>query len=99
MKLKQTGLLGVVLVFCTGSALAAGAELSDVRRELKQDIEKAQKELSTTETSISKEREKLARQINRAQNRVLDRIEFDPPLSAEYKAAAEQLQYCRMILS
>jgi biopolymer transport protein ExbB len=72
MKLKQTGLLGMVLVFCTGSALAAGVELSEVRRELKQDIEKAQKELSTTETSISKEREKLANRINRAQNRVLD---------------------------
>ena len=72
MNLKQTGLLGVVLVFYAVSALDAGAELSEVRRELKQDIEKAQNELSATETSISKEREKLARRINRAQNRVLD---------------------------
>ena len=72
MNLKQTGLLGVVLVFCVVSALDAGAELSEVRRELKQDIEKAQNELSATEASISKERENLARRINRAQNRVLD---------------------------
>lgn len=72
MKLKQTGLVGVILVFCTANALAAEAELSEVRRELKQDIEKAQKELSETEASISKEREELARRINKAQNRVLD---------------------------
>ena len=72
MKLKQTGLLVMVLFFCAFSALAAGAELSEVRRELKQDIEKAQNELSATEASISGEREKLARRINRAQNRVLD---------------------------
>jgi len=62
----------MVLISCTINALAAGGELSQVRRELKQDIEKAQNELSSTEASISKEREKLARRINSAQNRVLD---------------------------
>jgi len=72
MKLKQAGFLGMVLFFYTFSSLAVGAELSDVRRELKQDIEKAQKDLSATEASISSERENLARRINRAQNRVLD---------------------------
>jgi biopolymer transport protein ExbB len=72
MKLNQTGLLGMVLVFCTVSTPAAGAELSDVRRELLQDIERAQNELSSTEAGISREREELARLINVAQNRVLD---------------------------
>ncbi|MBN1832199.1 MAG: MotA/TolQ/ExbB proton channel family protein [Deltaproteobacteria bacterium] len=72
MKLKQTGPLVMVLVFCAFSTLAAEAELSEVRRELKRDIEKAQKELSATEADISKEREELSRRINRAQNRVLD---------------------------
>jgi biopolymer transport protein ExbB len=72
MKLKYIIRLSTVLVFCTVSALAAGAELSEVRRGLKQDIERAQKELSTTEAGISREREELARRINKAQNRVLD---------------------------
>jgi biopolymer transport protein ExbB len=72
MKLKQTSLLGMVLVLCAGGVLVNGVELSEVQRELKQDIEKAQKELSETEVSISKEREKLARRINSAQNAVLD---------------------------
>ena len=72
MKLKQAGLLGIILVFCNISALAAEKTLSDVRQGLMQDIKSAQKALSETDAGISRERETLARGINAEQNRVLD---------------------------
>ena len=72
MKLKKTGFLIMILVFYIVSVSAADAKLSEVRQGLIQDIKSARKELNTAETTISKEREKLARSINLAQNRVLD---------------------------
>ena len=54
MNMKRVGFLGMILVYCILSPLTTGAELSEVQRELKKDIERAQKELSSTEASISR---------------------------------------------
>ena len=69
MRLKHIIRLSIILVCFNVSALSSGAELTGVRQELKKDIERAQKELSATEEDISKEREELARRINKARAR------------------------------
>jgi biopolymer transport protein ExbB len=64
-------------VLLLASALAIGARsfaqsLEDVREQLAQDIQTAERELSAAEATISRERAELARRLNAAQNRVLD---------------------------
>ena len=67
-----------LLVRATVSALLlaasapALADLDDVREELARNIQTAQRELSTVEASIGRERGNLAQQLLAAQNRVLD---------------------------
>jgi biopolymer transport protein ExbB len=72
MKVMNKILPYLTLAVFSVSIHAADAKLSDVKKGLTQDIKRSQKELSEVETSISKERGKLARSLNTAQNRVLD---------------------------
>jgi len=53
-------------------ASAALADLDDVREELTRSIQAAQRELSTVEASVARERGELAQRLLTAQNRVLD---------------------------
>ncbi len=53
-------------------ASAALADLDDVREELTRNIQASQRELSTVEASVGRERGELAQRLAAAQNRVLD---------------------------
>ena len=53
-------------------ASAALADLDDVREELTRNIQAAQRELSTVQASVGRERGELAQRLLTAQNRVLD---------------------------
>ncbi|HSC13694.1 MAG TPA: MotA/TolQ/ExbB proton channel family protein [Gammaproteobacteria bacterium] len=54
------------------TASAAFADLDDVREELTRNIQAAQRELSTVQASVGRERGELAQRLLTAQNRVLD---------------------------
>jgi biopolymer transport protein ExbB len=63
------GTLCLLLLAVAGSAFA---DLDGVREQLTRDIQAAQRELSTVQASISRERGALAERLHAAQNRVLD---------------------------
>jgi biopolymer transport protein ExbB len=76
-------------------ASAASADLDDVREELTRNIQSAQRELSTVEASVGRERGELAQRLLAAQNRVLDlreRAVAARRLADEQTLSLEQIQ-------
>ena len=67
--LLARAIVAAALLTMTSTALA---DLDDVREELTRNIQASQRELSTVETTIARERGELAQRLAAAQNRVLD---------------------------